>query len=56
MDSPGTRALEAARNIKDLAIFKKPTGVAKRSSCFRVKILDEDTYIAKMGKIFGAFL
>lgn len=50
-DSPGIRALEAARNIKDLAIFKKPIGVAKKSSCYRVKILDEDTYIANMGKI-----
>lgn len=50
MDSPGIRALEAARNIKDLAIFKKPIGIAKKSNCHRVKILDEDTYIGSMGK------
>lgn len=51
MDSPGIRALEAARNIKDLAIFKKPIGIAKKSNCHRVKILDEDTYIGSMGNI-----
>ncbi|XP_012250932.2 splicing factor ESS-2 homolog [Athalia rosae] len=51
MDTPGSQALEAARNIKDLAVFKKPIGVAKRSKGFKGKILDEDTYIAKMAEI-----
>lgn len=51
MDSPGCKALEAAKNIKDLAIFKKPIGSAKRSRSAQPKILDEDTYIEKMGEI-----
>uniref|UniRef100_V9IDY6 Protein DGCR14 n=2 Tax=Apis cerana TaxID=7461 RepID=V9IDY6_APICE len=29
MDTPGSQALEVAKNIKDLAVFKKPLGVAK---------------------------
>lgn len=51
MDSPGCKALEAAKNIKDLAIFKKPIGSAKKSKSAQPKILDEDTYIEKMGEI-----
>ncbi|XP_015592669.1 splicing factor ESS-2 homolog [Cephus cinctus] len=51
MDTPGSQALEAARNMKDLAVFKKPVGVAKRSKIYRPKILDEDSYIEKMGEI-----
>ncbi|KAL6420147.1 hypothetical protein ACFW04_014090 [Cataglyphis niger] len=51
MDSPGSKALEAAKNIKDLAIFKKPVGVAKKSKNTQPKILDEDTYIEKMSEI-----
>lgn len=51
MDNPGSKALEAAKNIKDLAIFKKPIGFAKRSRKAQPKILDEDTYIEKMGEI-----
>lgn len=47
-DSPGRMALEAAKNIKDLAIFKTPNGPAKRRKC---KILDEETYVEKMGEI-----
>lgn len=51
MDSPGSKALEAAKNIKDLAVFKKPIGSVKRSKSNRPKILDEDTYIEKMSEI-----
>ncbi|XP_011254468.1 splicing factor ESS-2 homolog [Camponotus floridanus] len=51
MDSPGSKALEAAKNIKDLAIFKKPIGSAKKSKSTQPKILDEDTYIEKMSEI-----
>ncbi|XP_029169246.1 splicing factor ESS-2 homolog [Nylanderia fulva] len=51
MDSPGSKALEAAKNIKDVAIFKKPVGYAKKSKSTQPKILDEDTYIEKMGEI-----
>ncbi|XP_024885742.1 splicing factor ESS-2 homolog [Temnothorax curvispinosus] len=50
-DSPGSKALEAAKNIKDLAVFKKPVGSVKRSRSTRPKILDEDTYIEKMSEI-----
>lgn len=51
MDSPGSKALEAAKNIKDVAIFKKPIGSAKKSKSAQPKILDEDTYIEKMSEI-----
>lgn len=51
MDTPGSQALEAARNMKDLAMFKKPTGVAKRSKKYQPKILDEESYIERMGEI-----
>ncbi|CAL1685637.1 unnamed protein product [Lasius platythorax] len=51
MDSPGSKALEAAKNIKDLAIFKKPVGSAKKSKSTQPKILDEDSYIEKMSEI-----
>lgn len=51
MDSPGSQALEAAKNIKDLAVFKKPIGVAKKHKRFQPKILDEDSYIKKMSEI-----
>ncbi|KYN03536.1 Protein DGCR14 like protein [Cyphomyrmex costatus] len=50
-DSPGSKALEAAKNIKDLAVFKKPIGPVKRSKSTQPKILDEDTYIEKMSDI-----
>ncbi|XP_011874792.1 PREDICTED: protein DGCR14 homolog [Vollenhovia emeryi] len=50
-DSPGSRALEAAKNIKDLAVFKMPSGTVKKSKSTRPKILDEDTYIEKMSDI-----
>lgn len=50
-DSPGSKALEAAKNIKDLIVFKKPIGSVKRSKSTRPKILDEDTYIEKMSDI-----
>lgn len=50
-DSPGSKALEAAKNIKDLVVFKKPIGSVKRSKSIRPKILDEDTYIEKMSEI-----
>ncbi|XP_058790280.1 splicing factor ESS-2 homolog isoform X2 [Phymastichus coffea] len=46
--SPGRMALEAAKNIKDLAVFKTPIGPAKRRKC---KILDEETYVEKIGEI-----
>ncbi|XP_012529054.1 splicing factor ESS-2 homolog [Monomorium pharaonis] len=49
-DSPGSKALEAAKNIKDLAVFKKPIGYVKRSQNIP-KILDEDTYIERMSEI-----
>ncbi|CAG5103143.1 Similar to Es2: Splicing factor ESS-2 homolog (Drosophila melanogaster) [Cotesia congregata] len=49
--TPGSQALEAIKNIKDLAVFKKPLGPARRSKKFRPKTLDEDTYIEKMGEI-----
>lgn len=51
MDSPGSQALKVAKNMKDLAVFKKPLGVAKRYKKLKPKILDEDTYIKKMGEI-----
>ncbi|XP_015187128.1 PREDICTED: protein DGCR14 homolog isoform X1 [Polistes dominula] len=51
METPGSRALEAAKSLNDLVIFKKPIGVAKKSKQIRSKILDEDTYIEKIGKI-----
>ncbi|XP_018339078.1 PREDICTED: protein DGCR14 homolog [Trachymyrmex septentrionalis] len=51
MDSPGSKALEAAKNIKDLTVFKKPIGSVKRSKNVQPKILDEDTYIEKMSDI-----
>lgn len=51
METPGSRALEAVKNLNDLTIFKKPIGVAKKSKNFHPKILDEDTYIEKMGEI-----
>ncbi|KAK9300238.1 hypothetical protein QLX08_007007 [Tetragonisca angustula] len=51
MDSPGSQALEVAKNIKDLEIFKKPLGVAKKQRKLQPKILDEDTYIKRMGEI-----
>lgn len=50
-DSPGSKALEAAKNIKDLTVFKKPIGFVKRSKSVQPKILDEDTYIEKMSDI-----
>ncbi|KAL6265219.1 hypothetical protein P5V15_002003 [Pogonomyrmex californicus] len=50
-DSPGSKALEAVKNIKDVAIFKKPIGSAKRSKNAQPKILDEDTYIEKISEI-----
>lgn len=51
MDSPGSQALEVAKNMKDLAVFKKPLGVAKKYKKLQPKILDEDTYIKRMGEI-----
>ena len=51
MNSPGSQALEAAKNMKDLAVFKKPIGVAKRHRRVQHKILDEDTYVKGMGAI-----
>lgn len=48
MISPG---LEVAKNVKDLSVFKKPVGVAKRRRRVQPKILDEDTYIKRMGEI-----
>jgi protein DGCR14 len=48
VNSPGSVALETAKNIKDLAVFKAPVGPAKRS---KSKILDEESYIEKMGEI-----
>lgn len=51
MDNPGSKALEAAKNIKDLAVFKKPVGSIKRSKSTQPKILDEDAYIEKMSEI-----
>lgn len=53
METPGSQALETARSMKDLAVFKKPIGFAKRrkGGGFRGKILDEDTYIGKMAEI-----
>ena len=46
--SPGSVALETAKSIKDLAIFKTPVGPAKRK---KAKVLNEETYIEKMGAI-----
>lgn len=48
ISTPGSVAREKAKNIKDLACFKAPTGRAKRG---KTKILDEETYIEKMGEI-----
>ncbi|NP_001123264.1 nuclear protein Es2 isoform X1 [Nasonia vitripennis] len=48
MNSPGSMALETAKNMKDLAIFKTPRGPAKRS---KAKVLDEETYVEKIGEI-----
>lgn len=48
---PGSKALEAAKNIKDLTIFKKPTKCVKKSKRSQPKILDEDTYIKEMSQI-----
>lgn len=50
-DSPGSKALDAAKNIKDLAIFKKPIGFVKKKKNTQPKVLDEDMYIEKMGEI-----
>lgn len=46
--SPGSAALETAKNIKDLSVFKTPIGRAKRT---KSKILDEESYIEKIGDI-----
>ncbi|XP_043289682.1 splicing factor ESS-2 homolog [Venturia canescens] len=51
LDTPCSQALETARNMKELAIFKKPNGVARRALIKKPKILDEETYIERMGKI-----
>lgn len=51
MSTPGSQALEAARNMKDLAIFKKPLGIPLKSKKFNHEVLDEDTYIERMGEI-----
>ncbi|XP_076176099.1 splicing factor ESS-2 homolog [Ptiloglossa arizonensis] len=51
MNSPGSQALEAAKNMTDLAVFKKPIGVAKKHKKVQPKILDEDAYIKRMGEI-----
>lgn len=51
MSTPGSQALEAARINKDLEIFKKPSGAPLRSKRLRAKILDEDTYVERMGLI-----
>ncbi|XP_015113525.1 splicing factor ESS-2 homolog [Diachasma alloeum] len=49
--TPGFQALEVARNNHDLQIFKKPSGTPLRSKKFKAKILDEDAYVERMGKI-----
>lgn len=51
MNSPGLQALEAAKSIKDVAVFKKPIGMVRKHKKIQTKILDEDTYIKTMGKI-----
>lgn len=51
MDTPGSQALETVRSMKDLTIFKKPSGVPRRSKPGRPTILDEDTYIERMSEI-----
>ncbi|XP_076641788.1 splicing factor ESS-2 homolog [Halictus rubicundus] len=51
MNSPGSQALETAKNMKETAIFKKPYGVAKRYKKKQPKILDEDTYVRMMCEI-----
>ncbi|XP_078047700.1 splicing factor ESS-2 homolog [Augochlora pura] len=51
MNSPGSQALETAKNMKDVEIFKKPCGIVKRYRRLQPKILDEDTYVRKMGEI-----
>ncbi|XP_034942825.1 splicing factor ESS-2 homolog [Chelonus insularis] len=50
MDTPGSQALEVAKSIKDVVIFKKPTGPVKRKK-YQPSILDEDTYVEKIGEI-----
>ncbi|KAK0093403.1 hypothetical protein PV326_013593 [Microctonus aethiopoides] len=51
MDTPGSQALEAVKQIKDLTIFKKPMGIPRRSKKYVPIILDEETYIERMGEI-----
>lgn len=51
MESPGSQALEAAKNMKELEVFKKPVGVAKKCKRMQPKILDEESYIKRMGEI-----
>ncbi|KAF7994747.1 hypothetical protein HCN44_004219 [Aphidius gifuensis] len=51
ISTPGSNALMVAKNTRDLEIFKKPTGTAVRSKNFKRKILDEDTYLDKIGEI-----
>ena len=48
INSPGHEALETAKHIKDLTIFKTPTGPAKKK---KSKVLDEETYTEKIGEI-----
>ncbi|XP_011307461.1 protein DGCR14 homolog [Fopius arisanus] len=51
LSTPGSQALEAARKNPDLQIFKKPSGTPLRSKKFKAKILDEEAYVERMGKI-----
>ncbi|XP_076236184.1 splicing factor ESS-2 homolog [Calliopsis andreniformis] len=51
MDSPGFQALEAAKNMKDVVIFKKPIGVVKKHKKRQPKILDEESYVKRIGEI-----
>lgn len=51
ISSPGSNALMVAKNIPDLELFKKPTGTAVKTKKLKTKILDEDTYLEKMGEI-----
>lgn len=46
--SPGALALEKAKSLNDKNVFKIPTAPVRRS---KIKVLDEDAYIEKMGKI-----
>ena len=50
-DTPGSTAVKAIGNMKDLTTFKKPIGIVKRNKTSRPTILDEDTYIERMGEI-----